>query len=276
MIGPSPLWIVKVGGEELTSGAPLARFVATVARCVHAGQRLVVVHGGGDEVTIRAGALGIATERTAGQRRTSSAMLEVVAEVLAGRINVRLTNALEGAGLPAVGLTGVSARMLKVRPAGEPPGSLGWVGDPVGAGTRLLTTLLDDGFTPVLAPLGVDAAGQVYNVNADLAAAAFAAALPADLIVLTDVPGVRGADGGVVGRLEPTDARRLVAAGVASAGMIPKLDAAIRATAGGGRAWIGAIDDLTPTGPRPGRGTLVAPGRRAPLPLLPSPNAGGR
>ena len=269
--------VIKVGGDELVPGASLAQFVLWIARQVRQGRRLVLVHGGGDEVTNRAEQLGLPTEKRDGQRVTSDAMLEVVAEVLGGRVNVRLTNALEGAGVPAVGLTGVSARILPVQPAGSPSGGLGWVGEPERARVRLLLKLFEEGFTPILAPLGTDAAGGVYNVNADLAAGAVAASLGGPLFLVSDVPGVCDADGSVLASLSVAEARRLIADGTAHDGMVPKLTAAVRALeAGVPSVWIGSLASLGDEPTHPKGGTLLAARRRSPLPLLPLAGTGGR
>jgi acetylglutamate kinase len=236
--------VVKVGGQEITPGEPVERLARWAAHEVRSGHRLVIVHGGGEEVTARAGALGLSTEKRHGQRVTTAPMLEVVLEVLAGRVNTRLVAALQAQGVPAVGLTGASGRILGVRPAGTPKGSLGFVGEPTGARVGLLRTLLDQGFTPVVAPVGIDPDGQVYNVNADLAASSIAAALRADLYLVTDVPGVLGESGQPVARLTVTEARRLIGRGVASGGMIPKLEAAAQALRRGSLVWIGNLEGL--------------------------------
>ena len=270
-------FIIKVGGDELVPGPSLAQFVLWTARQVRQGRRLLLVHGGGDEVTDRADQLGLVTEKRDGQRVTSDAILEVVAEVLGGRVNLRLTNALEGAGVPAVGLTGVSARILPVHAAGSPPGALGWVGEPEGARVRLLLKLFEEGFTPVLAPLGTDAAGGVYNVNADLAAGALAASLGGPLFLVSDVPGVRAADGSLLSSLSGADAKRLIIDGTARVGMVPKLTAAVRALeAGVPSVWIGSLASLGEDPAHPKGGTVLAARRRAPLPLLPLAGSGGR
>ncbi len=272
-----PPWVVKVGGDELLPGPALGQLVLWTARQVRRGHRLVLVHGGGDEVTARAAALGLPTEKRDGQRVTSDAMLEVVAEVLAGRVNVRLTNALEGAGVPAVGLSGVSGRMLPVRPAGRPRGSLGWVGEPTQARSRLIGKLLEEGLTPVVAPLGSDGAGGVYNVNADLAAGAIAAALGGPLYLLTDVSAVQGADGRALAALSAAQARGLIADGTARDGMVPKLSAALHALShGASLTWIGSLASLGDDAGRPRGGTWVGGARRdLPVPLAALPRAGG-
>ncbi|MCI4336270.1 MAG: acetylglutamate kinase [Thermoplasmata archaeon] len=269
-------WVVKVGGDELVPGPALGQLALWTARQVRRGRPLVLVHGGGDEVTARAAALGIATEKRDGLRVTGDEMLEVVAEVLAGRINVRLTNALEGAGVPAVGLTGVSGRMLLVKPAGTASRPLGWVGEPRLVHTRLLTKLLEEGLTPVVAPLGTDGAGGVYNVNGDLAASALGAALHANVYLVTDVEGVRGRDGRSRPELSTTEARRMIAEGSATDGMLPKLGAALRAVGEGASAvWIGPLSALGEEGPVPGAGTWIGGTARPPTLVVPASRAPG-
>jgi acetylglutamate kinase len=270
MADAAPL-VLKVGGRETDASAGLPEVVAFVLRAQRAGREVVVVHGGGEEVTERATALGLPTRKVDGQRVTDRALLDVVLEVLAGRVNGRIVNALSDAGVPAVGLTGLSGRLLPVRAAGDPPGSLGFVGEPTGARVRILRTLLDEGYTPVVAPIGTDQDGGVYNVNADLAAGAIASAFGAELLLLTDVSAVRAADGEPLATVALGDVDALVADGVVRDGMVPKLRSAARAVAGGcPSAWIGSLAGLGDDGPLPGAGTRVrAPPRADRLPLLP-------
>jgi acetylglutamate kinase len=240
-----PGLVLKVGGRELQPGPSLHRLVAGISRLVGERRRVLLVHGGGSEVTERTEALGRPTERVGGQRITDAATREIVVEVLAGRINVRLVAALRAVGLPAVGLTGVDDGILQVVPAGAPPGSLGFVGEPSTVRIDHLEQLLGAGKLPVLAPLGVGSDGEVYNVNADRAAAALAGAFGADLLLLTNVAGVRDPGGQVIHRLEPARLRSLLADGTAHGGMIPKLEGAATALAGGARSvWIGDLDGL--------------------------------
>jgi acetylglutamate kinase len=264
--------VLKVGGRETDPSGRLADVVAFVLRAQRAGREVVVVHGGGEEVTARANALGLPTRKVEGQRVTDAALLEVVVEVLAGRVNARVVNALADAGVPAVGLTGLSGRLLPVRPAGDPPGSLGLVGEPTGARVRILRTMLDEGYTPVVAPIGTDQDGGVYNVNADLAAAAIASALAAPLLLVTDVSSVRSSEGDPLSRVSLSDIEPLIAAGTVRDGMVPKLRAAARAVVSGAAfAWIGSLDGLGAEGPLDGAGTRVLSAPRAtPLPLLPT------
>jgi acetylglutamate kinase len=265
--------LLKVGGRETEPAGGLRDIVAFVLRAQRSGREVVVVHGGGEEVTARATALGLPTTKVGGQRVTDAATLELAIEILAGRVNGRIVNAFTDAGIPAVGLTGVSGRLLPVKPAGDPPGSLGFVGEPTGARTRILRTLLDEGYTPVVAPFGTDHEGGVYNVNADVAAAAVASALGAELLLVTDVEAVRDGNGTAIPSVRPSEVDALVEHATVTGGMIPKLTSAAKAVAGGAHsAWIGSVRGLGDDGPRPTSGTRILPGRAVPLPFLPVPH----
>lgn len=256
--GTDTVRVVKVGGRELHPSAGLEVVAGWVARQSRAGRCVILVHGGGEEVTDRAAALGLRSVHEHGQRVTSAPMLEIVTEVLAGRINTRLVRAVTRAGAAAAGLTGATDRLLTVTPAGDPAGSLGWVGKPRAVHARVLRILLDAGLVPVLAPLGVDRKGNLYNVNADLAAAAIAATLEAELFLVTDVPGVSGEAETVLPELSVPEARRLREAGVITGGMIPKIEAAEHALRSGAtRVWIGPLGGLGGEGPLPGTGTWI-------------------
>jgi acetylglutamate kinase len=269
-------WVLKVGGRELEPGPALDRLVGLVRDVVRTGRAVVVVHGGGPEVSRRAAELGLETEQRQGLRVTSTEMLDVVVEVLAGRVNNRLVAALEEGGVPSIGLSGVSGRLLSVVPSGDPPDSLGWVGDPAAVDARWLRRTLSDGFTPVVAPIGLDPSGHLRNVNADLAAGAIASALSADLLLLTDVPSVRDGDGRALSTLAPTEAQRLIARSVAQGGMIPKLDAALRSLAAGARsAWIGDLDGLSAAGPSGDAGTRIVRAGGAKVPASAAPPVPG-
>jgi acetylglutamate kinase len=271
MIASGPPWVLKVGGRELRPGPALDGFASLVAKSVHSGVPIVVVHGGGDEITERAAALGLPTQRVGGQRVTDAAMLEVVVEVLGGRINHRIVRAIQDAGVPAFGLSGISGRLLSAEPYGDPPGALGFVGQPTAVRARVIHALLHEGWTPVIAPLAAGPGGGIYNVNADVAAAAIAASLGAHLALVTDVPAVRDVGGRPIATLLPDEVRALIAAGTASDGMVPKLEAAVSAVStGAASAWIGDLEGIAHPGV-PSRGTQIR-GRRphsaAPLPLL--------
>ncbi|MCC6382919.1 MAG: acetylglutamate kinase [Dehalococcoidia bacterium] len=219
--------VVKIGGSTLGAADSTYGDVAALAR---SGDIPVVVHGGGAEASRWLEAMGIPSRFERGLRVTDGAVLPVVAAVFAGLVNKRIVAALNAAGAPAVGLSGADGRLLPCRLAAH---DLGFVGEPEGCRPGALDALRAAGFIPVLSPIGVvpgETADQLVNVNADTVAGVVAAAVRARLLVfLTDVEGVRGADGAVLSRLTATDARRLIAEGVVSGGMIPKVEACLAA-----------------------------------------------
>jgi acetylglutamate kinase len=241
--------VVKIGGRA--QGA--ADLPATIAAAVAAGERLVIVHGGGDEVSSLQRRLGLEPRFVDGRRATTVEDLGVVQMVLSGTVNKRLVSRLSSAGVRAVGISGEDGLLLQA--AAVDREALGEVGAPSRVEAALLDTLLDGGFVPVISPLARDeATGAPLNVNGDDAAAALAAALGADeLLLVADVPGVLE-DGVVIPALDADGMRALVAGGAASGGMIAKLDAARRALDHGVPrvriADLAAIAD-------PARGTLL-------------------
>ena len=255
--------VVKYGGAAMTSDSLKQSFAEEMAIMKKAGIRLVIVHGGGKEITAVADKLGIATTFIQGQRYTDAAMTEVVQMVLGGKINQDVVARLNTEGVSAVGVSGVDAGLLQVqRATGEV--DLGLVGEIVNVNTLHLHTLLDAGFTPVIAPIGADQSGQEYNINADVAAAEIARALGAEkLFLLSDVDGVH-ADGARLASLTETEADELIATGVISNGMIPKMRSAFHALQCGveavhlvdGRVARSILRELS-TGPTggPARGT---------------------
>ncbi|HVY44912.1 MAG TPA: acetylglutamate kinase [Minicystis sp.] len=236
--------VVKLGGEVVGSAA-LAPIAADVAELARAGTPVVLVHGGGPQATKLQEALGQTPKKIAGRRVTDEATLDVMKMVVAGKLNVDLCAALLAAGARPVGLHGASAlaieatkRPPKVYPgAGPDPVDLGLVGDVVRVNLELLSTLTKGGYVPVLACLGASAAGEVFNINADVVANRVAAELGADgLFLVSDVPGVLRdvADpSSRIPRLTPREGRALIEAGAIKAGMIPKLEESFAALAAG-------------------------------------------
>lgn len=225
----APCRVIKLGGR--TQADP--RLPAALAQ-VAARERLVIVHGGGDELSTLQRRLGITPVFRDGRRVTTSEDLELVRMVLSGSANKRLVSTLLAAGVRAVGISGEDGPTLHARALDAE--TFGAVGAPTRVETALLTSLLDAGWVPVVSPLARDessSTGGALNVNGDDAAAAIAAALGAtELLMVADVPGVLEG-GAVVPTLDPDAVRRLIASGAASAGMIAKLEAAHAALAGG-------------------------------------------
>jgi acetylglutamate kinase len=230
--------VVKIGGEVV--GSSEAAILATDLRVlVDAGARIAIVHGGGPQATELQKRLGLTTTQIAGRRVTDAATLDVMKMVLAGKLNVDLCATLLAAGLSPVGLHGASGHVIRAsrRPpkvyssAGPDPIDLGFVGDVTGFNLALLDTLWAAHHLPVLACLGADAAGTTYNINADLVGNQLAAALHAErLFLVTSTPGVLRDVNDPSSRLTQltcAEARRAIADGVVTGGMITKLEEAM-------------------------------------------------
>ncbi len=234
--------VVKLGGELLEEPAGLRRVARRLARLA-AGGPLVVVHGGGREVSADLARRGVAARAVDGLRITDGPALDVVVGVLAGRINTRLVAALNAAGASAVGLTAADGRMARVRRASRYRAAsgervdLGFVGQPVGEPrTELVLDLCAAGHLPVVASIGASAAGQLLNVNADTLAGHLAAGLRSPrLVIAGGTAGVLDADGRTLSAVDDADIDVLIGGGQASAGMIAKLIACRAARRGGVR-----------------------------------------
>lgn len=236
--------VIKVGGE-VAAGSAMLPIAADIAELSAQGTPVVVVHGGGPQATDLQRRLGQTPTIVGGRRVTDEATLEVMKMAVAGKVNVDLCAALLKAGARPVGLHGASARAVAAirRPprlitgAGPDPVDLGFVGDVVGVNDTLITTLTTAGFVPVLACLGADEHGQVFNINADAVANQVAIRLDARALVLvTDVPAVL-ADvndpSSRIARLTVDEGRRAIDRGVITKGMIPKVEESFAAIAEG-------------------------------------------
>ena len=230
--------VVKIGGRVQSDPA----LPSALASAWRADGALVVVHGGGDEVSQLQQAFGREAHFIDGKRVTAVEDLDLLRMALSGSANKRLVSAMVGAGVPAVGISGEDAGM--VRADANLRETMGEVGTPSAVEPALLRHLLAGGFCPVVSPLSRDAAvtAGVLNVNGDDAAAAMAVALGASaLLLVSDVPGVL-IDGAAVTGLDATAAREAIRSGVARGGMAAKLDAALSALARGvARVRIGSI-----------------------------------
>lgn len=223
--------VVKIGGEALDDEA-LARLVAEdMALLALVGLRLVVVHGGGPQVSAAMTAAGIEPQFVNGLRVTGADAIEIVAQILIGSINPKLVARLAAAGLSPVGLSGADASLL----AAHPINGLGRVGEVTSVAADVLESLLDDGYTPVIASVAPDSSGSLLNVNADVAAGAVAAALnAAKLVYLTNVEGLYrdlGDADSLVSEMKSSELASLLPE--LSAGMRPKASSAVEALSAG-------------------------------------------
>lgn len=226
--------VVKLGGAAMEEPDALDRWAGGVFDLAARGARVVVVHGGGAELTRMLSRLAIPTRFEGGHRVTPPEAAEIAEMVLSGSTHRAVTGALARAGVDAVGLAGGDARILGVEPYRPGGLDLGRVGRVVLVRVDVLDRLLDAGFVPVLSSTARDAGGEPYNVNADVVAGAVAAAWGADTVAfLSDVPAVRDRDGATIDDLTPRSAGFLIAAGIADGGMRPKLEAAADAVAAG-------------------------------------------
>lgn len=222
--------VIKLGGALLDDAEILDDLVAQLTSLHAAGQSFVVVHGGGQAVDAQLARLGLCSEKHQGQRITPAAHLPQIVGVLAGQLNARLCAALLAVKLPAVGLTLADGMMTRARKAELPGVELGCVGRVRPGSKTLLTTLLADGFIPVISSIAqVD--GQSLNVNADDAAEVIATLLGAEaLVLLTDVAGVLDGRGELVPVLNAAQIEAFIAEGIINGGMTPKVRAALAAS----------------------------------------------
>lgn len=227
--------VIKIGGSTLGSNDSSMHDIANLWS---AGERVVLVHGGGSAATDWLKIHGIQSEFVDGLRVTGAEALDVVVAVFAGLCNKQIVADLRALGTPAFGLSGIDGGVLQTKQLDE---RLGFVGEPTLVNPAPLNALLDAGYLPVLSPVGYWAQEptRLMNVNADTVAGEVAAAIGASrLVFLTDVAHVRGADGSAITALRPEAVEGLIAEGVASGGMIPKLRAGARAAAEGVRCFI--------------------------------------
>ncbi len=234
--------VIKYGGNAMTDDALKEAFAQDIVFLRYAGIRPVVVHGGGPQISSMLERLGIYSEFRGGLRVTSPEAMDVVRMVLVGQVGRELVGLLNQHGPLAVGLSGEDAGLLTAERTGTVVAGehvdLGLVGDVVDVRPESLLDLIEAGRIPVVSSVAPDVDGQVHNVNADIAASALAVALGAEkLIVLTDVEGLyrdwspAGVADEVISRINTNDLKALLPS--LSAGMVPKMDACLRAVDGG-------------------------------------------
>jgi acetylglutamate kinase len=236
--------VVKYGGHAMGDEAAAKSFARDIVLMEQTAINPVVVHGGGPQIGSMLKRLGIKSEFAAGLRITDKETIEIVEMVLAGSINKQIVGYINAAGGKAVGLTGKDGNMVTARKATrtmiDPDSNiekivdLGFVGEPDKVDTMVLNQILGRELIPVLAPVATSADGATYNVNADTFAGAIAGALKAKrLLLLTDVPGVLDKSKQLIKELSVDGARRLIADGTISGGMIPKVETCMYALEAG-------------------------------------------
>jgi acetylglutamate kinase len=253
--------VVKYGGHAMTDASLKERFAQDVVLLKYVGINPVIVHGGGPQIDKMLDRLGIEAKFRHGVRVTDEATMEIVEMVLAGKINMEITDLINRHGGSAVGLSGKDGGLILSKPltakawaeslereldGEESEGDFGLVGDIEKVDPSLLHKLQGDHYIPIIAPIGTDREGNTYNINADLVAGAVAGALRAEkLVMMTDIKGIRDAKGRHLSTVSRKDVQRMVKKGTITEGMLPKVHACLDALAGGvGKSHI--IDGRVP------------------------------
>jgi acetylglutamate kinase len=238
--------VVKYGGhamEDLAGGRSFARDVVLLKQV---GIHPVVVHGGGPQIGQMLRRLGIESRFVDGLRITDEATMEVVEMVLAGTINKALVAEINAAGGCAIGLCGKDGGLIRAKKLLRNGADLGFVGEPEAVDGRVLSTFKASDIIPVIAPIGIGAAGETYNINSDTVAGAIAAAVKASrLLLLTDVAGVLDGAKQLIPELSAAAARQMIADGTIYGGMIPKIETCLAAVDGGVEAAV-IVDGRVP------------------------------
>jgi len=230
--------VIKYGGSTLDDDSPEVSVLRDVVFMAAVGMRPILVHGGGKHISRRLAAENIESEFVEGLRVTDERSIGIVEDVLVNEVNAGITAKLKEFGCEATGLSGTSGRMIRVEKmtgtdAAGKALDWGFVGRVVRVNPRPLFDKLLDGGVPVVAPLGLDAAGRVHNVNADTVAAEIASSLTAEkLVYLTDVPGIlRSSDdeGSIISSIKASEVPDLKRRGIITGGMLPKIDACLEA-----------------------------------------------
>ncbi|MBW4550539.1 MAG: acetylglutamate kinase [Aphanocapsa sp. GSE-SYN-MK-11-07L] len=229
--------VVKYGGAAMKDDNLKEKVIRDIVLLSYVGMRPVVVHGGGPEINIWLEKLGIEPQFKNGLRVTDAQTMDVVEMVLVGRVNKELVSLINSAGGKAVGLCGQDGTLIQARPQGK---DVGFVGEVQSIDIGLILTLVEKGYIPVISSVAADESGQAHNINADTVAGEIAAALGAEkLILLTDTAGILRDyhdPSTLIYRLDIQEARDLIAEGVVSGGMIPKVNCCVRSLAQGVRA----------------------------------------
>lgn len=256
--------VIKFGGNAMGDDEAMASFARDIVLLRQVGLNPVVVHGGGPMINEMLGQLGIESTFVRGKRVTDEPTVRVVEMVLSGLVNKRIVQAINAEGGRAVGISGKDANLM-ICDQTDP--DLGFVGTPKDMNPKILRTLTEAEIIPVIAPLGAGRNGETFNVNGDTAAGAIAAALKADrLLLLTDVSGVKNAEGEVQAEMTPEVVRQMTSDGVIADGMIPKTETALQAIEGGVRAVV-ILDGRVPNAcllelfTDHGAGSLIRPER---------------
>lgn len=224
--------VIKYGGSAMTDDSIKKTVIEDIVLMKLVGLKPVIVHGGGNEISMAMEAMGKKSKFINGLRVTDEETVEVVEMVLSGKINKGIVQMIQNHGINAVGISGKDGRTLKAIKKEEEGIDYGFVGEISEVNTDLILSLLDNDFIPVIAPIGTDCLGMTYNINADYAASSIAGALRAEkLLFLTDVEGVLSDvkdKNSLISRIEIDEVDLLISEGIISGGMIPKVECCVK------------------------------------------------
>lgn len=228
--------VIKYGGAAMIDCDLKRKVMQDIVLMKYVGMHPIVVHGGGPDITGMLGRLGISTEFIDGLRVTDRETMEIVEMVLGGKVNKEIVAGINASGGKAIGISGKDGELIKAK-ALDSTGRLGFVGEVTQINPQVIETVIENGYIPVIAPIGIDDEQQSYNINADLVAASIAVAMKADkLVLLTDVPGLlrdtQDIDS-LISILKISEVADYVKEGIIAGGMIPKVQCCVEAVTGG-------------------------------------------
>jgi len=228
--------VIKYGGAAMIDCDLKKKVMQDIVLMKYVGMLPIVVHGGGPEITGMLSRLGIKTEFVDGLRVTDRDTMEIVEMVLGGKVNKEIVSGINASGGKAIGISGKDGELIKARYI-DPTGRLGFVGEVEQINPQIIETVIENGYIPVIAPIGIDDEQQSYNINADLVAASIAVAMDADkLVLLTDVPGLlkdTQDSSSLISVLRVSEVPEYVNEGIIAGGMIPKVQCCVEAVTGG-------------------------------------------
>lgn len=226
------VFVIKYGGSAMIDDCIKESVIEDIILMKLVGIKPVIVHGGGREISNMLDKVGIESEFLNGLRVTTKEAVEIVEMVLSGKVNKSIVQLIQNHDINAVGISGKDGKLLKVKKKKLDGMDIGFVGDIESVDTKLITTLIDNDFIPVIAPIGTDSSGETYNINADYAASAIAGALDAEkLFFLTDVEGVLKDihdSSSLISKISVHEVKEYIEQGIISGGMIPKVECCIK------------------------------------------------
>lgn len=240
--------VIKYGGAAMTDCELKQKVMQDIVLMKYVGMHPIIVHGGGPEINSLLARLNIQTRFVNGLRVTDRETMEIVEMVLGGKVNKEIVMGINAGGGKAIGISGKDGSLIQARPVDE-SGNMGFTGEVMSINPQIIETVIENGYIPVIAPIGTDQKQQTYNINADLVAAAIAVAMKADkLVLLTDVPGLLfdpKDNDSLISILKMSEVSGYIQDGIIAGGMIPKVQCCVEAvTAGVGRTHI--IDGRLP------------------------------